>query len=318
MAPSTELLVPELQKQMAGYIAQAMVTALKNMQPAKLNFGLGLLSNVTHNRRAFFSPYVSFGTIDPHLAVLRIDDLSGKVIATLWNFAIHGICYDDDNLKFSSDNMGIANTLIEQKIGGVSFFINADAGDINPNMDLCNPKPIFKISEIISDVVINIRNTIQTSTNLKINMKTVTIPFGNTNLNATLQRFFNCTTGGILDICTICTILQCELNEHLPSSWVENRPRFSAARMTIDGKHNVLFSLPGEAIVELGWWIRNDTIKLGFDGINIFAGYTNSYMGYFSTPREYDIGGYESQMTFWGIETASRIRESVNSVLKLV
>jgi len=32
-------------------------------------------------------------------------------------------------------------------------------------------------------------------------------------------------------------------------------------------------------------------------------------MGYFATPDEYDIGGYESQLTLWGIDTAQRIRE---------
>jgi len=31
-------------------------------------------------------------------------------------------------------------------------------------------------------------------------------------------------------------------------------------------------------------------------------------MGYFATPREYDIGGYESQLTFWGIDTSNMIR----------
>ena len=31
-------------------------------------------------------------------------------------------------------------------------------------------------------------------------------------------------------------------------------------------------------------------------------------MGYFATPNEYDIGGYESQLTFWGIQTAERVR----------
>jgi hypothetical protein len=74
---------------------------------------------------------------------------------------------------------------------------------------------------------------------------------------------------------------------------------------------------------------------LGFDH-TILAGYSNNHMGYFATPREYgafpspmtcapphaphthvpthhamyneDVGGYESQLTLWGRDTAEQIR----------
>jgi hypothetical protein len=36
-------------------------------------------------------------------------------------------------------------------------------------------------------------------------------------------------------------------------------------------------------------------------------------MGYFATPIEYDVGGYESQLTFWGIQTAANIRRGFYS-----
>jgi len=143
------------------------------------------------------------------------------------------------------------------------------------------------------------------------------VPFGPTNLNFTFQRFFNCTDGGVLDICTFCRIFQCELNEHLPSSWIENNPRFTAFKFKINNKKIATFTVPGEALVELGWWLRNDTQKLGYD-VTLFAGYTNSHMGYFATPREYDWGGYESQLTFWGIDTTIKIRKAVNNVLNKI
>jgi len=41
-------------------------------------------------------------------------------------------------------------------------------------------------------------------------------------------------------------------------------------------------------------------------------------MGYFASPREYDIGGYESQLTMWGYDTAVRIRAAVNTVLNKI
>jgi hypothetical protein len=67
----------------------------------------------------------------------------------------------------------------------------------------------------------------------------------------------------------------------------------------------------------LGWQIRNDTALLGFD-VTVFAGYSNNHMGYFCTPNEYDIGGYESQLTFWGYHTSDMIRSGVSLVAKQV
>jgi len=143
------------------------------------------------------------------------------------------------------------------------------------------------------------------------------IPFGPTNLNITLQRLNNCTTGGPLDICRICAILNCDENAHLPSSWIAENPVFSAVRIKANNKNTVIVSIPGEALVELGWQIRNDTQDLKFD-YTFLQGYTNDHMGYFATPNEYEIGDYEGLLTFWGIDTTDRIRSACKTVASAV
>lgn len=45
-------------------------------------------------------------------------------------------------------------------------------------------------------------------------------------------------------------------------------------------------------LIHCSWQLRNDTKDLGFD-ITFIQGYTNDHLGYFCTPNEYDIGGYE-------------------------
>jgi hypothetical protein len=84
-------------------------------------------------------------------------------------------------------------------------------------------------------------------------------------------------------------VLRCDLNAHLPDNWVENQPRFTAVRFDINGVKSVVVSMPGEPLLELGWWVRNDTAAMGFD-TTFLAGYSNAHMGYFATPNEYDIG----------------------------
>lgn len=41
----------------------------------------------------------------------------------------------------------------------------------------------------------------------------------------------------------------------------------------------------------------------------------NAHMGYFAPPDEYQVGGYESQLTFWGINTAVTVRNGVRAAL---
>jgi hypothetical protein len=46
--------------------------------------------------------------------------------------------------------------------------------------------------------------------------------------------------------------------------------------------------------------------------------YSNNHMGYFATPNEYEVGGYESLLTMWGEFTAERMRESCKKVAEQV
>jgi len=318
VAPATDLLIPELQESLSNSTATAMMQAFNSLDTAAIDIGMGNLVGVTQNRRADISPYVTSGSIDPHLGVIRVDDASGNSLATVWNFAIHGTCYGPDNMYTSGDIMGKACEDIENILGGVALFINGDAGDIDPTNAACSNAPSFNGSQIIANAVASVHKTLNpTSTNVLMQAASNTVSFGPTDLNATLGRFDNCTSGGPLDICTFCEILRCDLNPHLYSSWIDQFPRFTAFSFVINGISTVTVSMPGEALLELGWWIRNDTFDMGYNQ-TFLTGYSNAHMGYFATPNEYDIGGYESQLTFWGIETAARIRAGAKSVASLV
>jgi hypothetical protein len=86
--------------------------------------------------------------------------------------------------------------------------------------------------------------------------------------------------GGPLDICTLCQVLDCELNPSLDSNWLENMPRFTAVRFNGNGKNAVLATMPGEPLSQLGFEVRSDLKALGFDTA-LLAGYSNNHMGYF-------------------------------------
>jgi len=319
LAPATDVLVPTVQKLYASALAKAMLEAEKALQPAKIDIGMGILIDVTVNRRAP-NPWLRKDTIDPNLGVMRIDTSDGKPLAILWNFAMHGVCYGPDNMNFSSDIAGATCNAIEELMGGVALFVNGDAGDIDPSGEVCgcsNGECSFSGAKKIASSIQNVAQSLNPTPKATIRSASQVIPFGSTNLNLTLERLKNCTHGGPLDICTICWYLHCDANLHLPESWVEENPRFTALNFLINGKKTAMVTMPGEALVELGWWIRNDTQNMDFDQ-TFLLGYSNNHLGYFATPNEYEYGGYESTLTLWGEETAAMVRNACLAVLNQV
>jgi hypothetical protein len=291
--------------------------AQNNLQPAVIGVGQGMLYNATKNRRAGMGILKS-NSIDPHLGIIRIDSPSGTPLATLWNFAIHGVCYGPSNMFFSGDIMGYANEMIEQSVGGVALFVNADAGDIDPGDGMCDNAPAFVGSGVMSSAVINLREGLPT-TSSQVNFKAYsqTVNFGLANVNFTLQRFDNCTSGGPLDICSICKVLDCTIPLRLNAAWLENDPYFTAFSMNVMGETTVVVTIPGEGLYELGLELYQDTEGMNFDR-TFLAGYSNNHMGYFATPDQYDLGGYESQLTFWGINTTAMVRNGCRIVAEQV
>jgi hypothetical protein len=78
-------------------------------------------------------------------------------------------------------------------------------------------------------------------------------------------------TGGPIDICTLCEVLKCDLNPHLGSSWLENKPRFTAINFMTGGKSTLFVTMPGEPLSELGKQVRGDGLDLGFDDVFLYV-----------------------------------------------
>jgi len=314
LAPATDLNVKELHEQICDSIAAAIATAVNSKRKAVFGFDSSLLFNITINRRAKLSPYVQEDSIDPNLGVIRVDALNEdgttQPMATVWNYAMHGTCFGPSNMEASSDIMGGVCDNIEELVdveGHVAMFINADAGDIDPSSESCAGAPNFAGAPKVAKAVVDTRESIVTDKSPVIEVSSKTIGFGDTNLNITLERLSNCTSGGPLDICSLCKSIGCDVNLHLSSGWVENTPKFTAVAFSANGKTAIAPTLPGEPLLELGNEVREDCKNNGYD-MSFLFGYSNNHMGYFATPDEYDIGGYESTLTFWGVDTAGMVR----------
>jgi hypothetical protein len=172
--------------------------------------------------------------------------------------------YGPENMLLSGDIMGIASSQMEAAGAGVALFINGPAGDLQPQGSACKDAPSFAGSKTLSDAVVALRNSTQATTDIEIEAKSVIVNFGKTDMNLTLERISNCTSGGFLDICGLCNFLDCKLNLHLGPEWLQEQPRFTAIKMKIGGTSYGMVTIPGEAIQELGFQIRSDISAAGY------------------------------------------------------
>ena len=102
---------------------QAVKQAKAALQPAQFGFGTGK-AYVNINRRERFPDgewnlgYNLDGPSDKTVAVLKFETLSGKPIALLINYAVHGVVMGPNNLEVSGDLPGATSRFVEEYYRG--------------------------------------------------------------------------------------------------------------------------------------------------------------------------------------------------------
>src|SRR5437660_9003124 len=110
-------------------VGAAIVDANSKLTAAKVATGSLRLDGFNRNRHTKIEPKA----IDHELAVMRFDDLSGKPIAVLINFAAHPTMVAASTLKFSADYVGAMKAAVEQEMGVTAIFMQGASGDMSVN-----------------------------------------------------------------------------------------------------------------------------------------------------------------------------------------
>ena len=148
---------PRIFELTADGIAQAIIDADTELEPALVGIGTTELDGASNNRafEAFAeNEDVPAGLreqlkLNRTMTVLRVDSAAGGPIGAWSNFAIHGTSFGDDNLLFSGDNMGSTERIAERGMaaesgqspepgapggdGPVLVWSNGAEGDVSPN-----------------------------------------------------------------------------------------------------------------------------------------------------------------------------------------
>lgn len=115
-------------RRLADIIADAVVQAHTQRQPARVGTGYSFLYGYSINRRWLDKP------VDPAIGVLRVDDDQGNLLGVVSVFGCHAVVLGYDNLQISGDWPGYAMSQLEQQLGpgATCMFFQGGAGDVNP------------------------------------------------------------------------------------------------------------------------------------------------------------------------------------------
>ena len=120
--------------------------AQQRLQPARVGTGKGIADQVSYNRHtirpdgsaqtSFRLPDpnsdLMFGPYDSTVRVLRIDNATGELAASLIHFACHPVTTTDRMYTISADYPGYAMDMVERGEGGICLFGLGCAGNIVP------------------------------------------------------------------------------------------------------------------------------------------------------------------------------------------
>ncbi len=152
-------------KKLPDLIIAAILEANRSAVPARL----GVTSKevqLNRNRHTKRKPKAT----DPMLAVLRFDNMQGKTIAVLVNYAAHPVMTEEALLKYSADYPGFLQREVEAELKTKCVFMQGAAGDLSPNPTK-NFRNVKAYGEELAEQVISLANSIKTTQPKKPSVK---------------------------------------------------------------------------------------------------------------------------------------------------
>jgi hypothetical protein len=144
--------VDELEKKLIDVI----LSADKNLQDARIGWGSDT-ADMNTNRHVKGEE----GPADQELAVIRVDDLSGKPIAVVTNFAAHPTSLSPKDLMFSAEYPGQLQNAVEAAMNCPCLFMQGACGDLTTKKG--GMKSIEEFGKALGDKVTAVASKITTS-----------------------------------------------------------------------------------------------------------------------------------------------------------
>jgi len=206
-------------------------------------------------------------------------------------YAAHGTVYGAKELHTRGDWPGVA----AQKFD--SLILQGAIGDVLPaQWGPTDPQSIQKIVKGLSDALNGAHKTRVWKDGQPISFVSVPIPLSPATPHPTMAKSY-----GVPE-----SFAQGIVKQFAP-------PTASIAAFRI-GKLAVV-GVPGEPTSILGKQIRDAGRRIGFESV-LVCSHVNGWMGYILDPEDYDRGGYEGTLSFYGREEGTKVVDAGIKALK--
>jgi len=313
-------------------LAGAIQEASTNMKEVRLGVGWGI-SDIGINRRQRLRDGRTIlgenpaGPVDRAVGVLRIDEVDGKPLACLVNFACHPVSQTNKMRLISADYPGVVRDLFERLVRATLVFLQGACGNINPVMKEFSYEPARRLGLRLGCEVLRVWDETPTrkASSLAVSTKVVQLPrmmyrskeeaeamlnsieadmerAGREGAPRAYIRWLKKRHRRLLEVC---------------ESWRTGKPlpKLPAEIQAwgVDGLGIV--TSPGEIFTEIGMEVKE---RSPFTD-TFFVGYANGAIGYVPVPSAYPEGGYEVNIASQvGPEAAHIIIEGSLTVLEEV
>jgi neutral ceramidase len=133
-----------MQEDYADYLINRIVEcasiANTSLTPARIGAAWGE-SDINVYRREWKGDQDILGEVPGHptdksVGVIRVDDLNGNAIATLFRYSCHPVVVGARSTALSADFPGPARRIVEENIGGVVLLMQGCGGNLNPQVGI--------------------------------------------------------------------------------------------------------------------------------------------------------------------------------------
>lgn len=297
---------PRLFDFVADRVADAVREAKLDAQPAELDVGEGTVTNTAFNRRHTARelhgerPFANEAPFtDPSLGVLRFDHArTGDPIAVVMNYGVHPVTLIDSPLV-SSDLVGWAEHKVEQRLTGPSseadpmaIWFTGAQGDQDPvYVRYSYPEAEWTANQFAEETIeVYQQLDPEPVVDAGVCSKLIPLPDSETELPSTGLA------GPRTPVYAPAPVL------------IPSYARLHAVRLATAEASTALMSWPGEPIADIEAHLDQAAASLGYDHAFVL-GLSNNWAGYWLTPEEYDRGGYERTLHFYGRESASYVEQ---------
>lgn len=139
-SPEQMRLMEEYTSYMTRRTVECATNAVQTLKPARIEAAWGE-SDINIYRREWNGSQDILGEVPEHptdksVGVIRIDDLDGHAIATLFRYSCHPVVVGARATALSADFPGPARKIVEDTVGGVALFMQGCGGNLNPRVGI--------------------------------------------------------------------------------------------------------------------------------------------------------------------------------------